>query len=365
MSIFNLYRDLPYTHYSTYSQRYIYNERNDPSGWEAIRDHLLQTGRGRGLMVVSSILLQAVATAGTLSQQFSPLSWVPIGLTALFTAVWFWLWYRTGAVYSELRGNFINSARDEESSHAVSSPPFWVDQGRIGLAFILYAQVVVILALLAGRSPNISTDLREVGSATVSLLAILGPVITWPVALLISVASLGGLFKSQVAGSKIKRTKKRRIEQAQDKIMALEVKADNAKLPEPTKQASEGEAEQVSPDVYRLLMSTNPSVAILLAWRDIELQLFRIAELRGIAGLQRIGPFELVKQVTAALPVPPEVAGLLEELRVIRNRAVHRSKGESFSQAAAEEYVRLSRRVIAWLEQMPGLDERPHAGQPA
>jgi ribosomal protein L7/L12 len=306
----------------------------EPADFAALKDRLISTGRWRGGMFIASALLQASASAIALIQSDPLVRFAVLALTTLFGIMWFWFWYKAAVEYRELRATFVN-ADLTSTDEKLGRQPFWVDGSRILLVLALYLQAASVVALIAWGISD---------QTALAALANLGPLLVWPAAVVAAAFCLREFLRPTPAAAPTPVK-----DPVQDRMRTLEVRADNARLPEPDVQGSACNGLQAPEDEFRLLVDKAPRAAMILAWREVERALHRLARERGLAPEGDIPFFQLTAAVLRHAAVPEEVSELVDELRKIRNAALHGDR--DFSSDEAEEYLRLSQRVVAWFRQ--------------
>ncbi len=299
------------------------------------------------MMYFASVGLQVIVTAQALTWPELLPRYTTIGFTAAFALFWFSFWYAAAMRYHEFRATFMHSERDGETALTRRFPPFWVDRSRVRLLGMFYLQVLATAAVIVWLSPDVAMDLRQIGAVGLSVLINLGPVITWPAAVAIAAYYLHGLLRAKHPSTVGERAKNK----VRDRIMALEVRADNARLPEPELPHEVPGNGEFLPGILDLLVKNAPKGAALAAWQEVEREVFNLATELGISVDRHMTTQELISRLSGAFPIPQEVIGLLDDLRAIRNRAAHGHSGYDLTPSAAEEFVRLSRRIIAWFKQ--------------
>ncbi len=95
---------------------------------------------------------------------------------------------------------------------------------------------------------------------------------------------------------------------------------------------------------HEMLAVGHHDLAVIEAYRAVEASLRRALVESGVAPTQA-GPLQLNDQALKAMLVPAEAAPLLEDLRVVRNHAVHRTEPVSAEQA--RRVVSLATEVLA------------------
>lgn len=115
------------------------------------------------------------------------------------------------------------------------------------------------------------------------------------------------------------------------KIQELESKADEAELP--------GGVEEAGPE---RLAAISPRAAVTEAWRQVEVALRQLAQERGFR--ERQSPRSIARTLADEGVISPSTMGLLDELRTLRNEAVH-AEDVDLSPTDALEYSDLAERV--------------------
>jgi len=135
-----------------------------------------------------------------------------------------------------------------------------------------------------------------------------------------------------------------------ERLEQLEEQADRDSLPSIQPVAEMGQAP--SPEVrywetIERLTEISPRAAIAEAWRRVE---WALEDYFRRLGLQRPSSYQGMLRVLRSLErVPRGAMSLFEDLRVLRNRAVHARDFDLDSQTAVE-FARLAERLIASLE---------------
>ena len=138
-----------------------------------------------------------------------------------------------------------------------------------------------------------------------------------------------------------------------ERVQELERRADDAAIP-PVDQAPR---EIVEPEIARLyaLAEVNARSAILEAWLLVESSISQAAVHLGmdVPSVPSRSLYTLLKQLRIASPYSQELFSIVNELRHLRNKAVHEL---DFSLGLEEtlEYINLSIRVSNALRRPPG-----------
>jgi len=192
------------------------------------------------------------------------------------------------------------------------------------------------------------TSLVQVAIALIQAGAETWKAIAWPGAVLIIV-----LMLRREVGELIGRVQEIPFRGGSIKFAIKEVKhlADEAHLPE-----AESPAPEMSPpgpsgllQHVRQIAEVSPSLAIIEAWRRLEGEL--TDRVTGWKGPGRPTGMRLTEQLIHEEVIDPNLAQIIDRLRLVRNRAAH-AHGFEVSQSDALEYVRMVERVAKRL----GLD---------
>ena len=143
------------------------------------------------------------------------------------------------------------------------------------------------------------------------------------------------------------------------KLEQLEGKADQAKLPEPGDRPAwvyESPDDWTFGDYIERLAPISPRAAISEAWRHVEIALKEAGRRAGNAPPHHF--YRLVKSLREQNRLPRDAAALVEDLRVLRNQAVH-SDDADIPPERAIEFGRLAERLIASLRFDGPEDEAP------
>jgi len=133
------------------------------------------------------------------------------------------------------------------------------------------------------------------------------------------------------------------------KLEQLEGKADQAKLPEPGERPAwvyESPDDWTFGDYIERLAPISPRAAISEAWRHVETALKEAGRRIGNASPRH--SYQLARFLQEQNRLPRDAAALVEDLRGLRNQAVH-SDDADISPERAIEFGRLAERVIASL----------------
>jgi hypothetical protein len=164
--------------------------------------------------------------------------------------------------------------------------------------------------------------------------------LVWPVAIVLFVF----LFREEIKKALVKVSKINvpgggEIEFS-EALNDAEKKADEAKLPDVgTTTAQTAPLADEKGDLPELLIHKYPEAAISESWRKVE---NAAADKYGIRG-------------KTVIVVPDEIRPVYEELRQLKNRAIHAPPG-TITSAEAERYIELSKRVLA---QIANVDPPP------
>lgn len=110
-----------------------------------------------------------------------------------------------------------------------------------------------------------------------------------------------------------------------------EAKAEVDQLPEVQLPVEEPRIRfEVNPDM-------GPSLAVLQAWKTVEIELFTLAEAAGVAGKGPTGG--VVRALRAENLIDNATARALDDLRQLRNLAAHSNGSRSVSDSQALEYI--------------------------
>ncbi len=134
-----------------------------------------------------------------------------------------------------------------------------------------------------------------------------------------------------------------------EKLEQLEGKADQARLPEPSDRPAwlyESPDDWTFGDYIERLAPISPRAAISEAWRHVEIALKEAA--RRVGSPSSRHPAQMARLLQEQNRLPRDAAVLVEDLRGLRNKAVH-SEDADIPPERAVEFGRLAERVIASL----------------
>ena len=131
-----------------------------------------------------------------------------------------------------------------------------------------------------------------------------------------------------------------------EKLEEAENKADQVQLPH--SELSPGEESRPEKTLrYRVeqLASVSARAAVAEAWREVEESLLEAAERAGVKPRRPV--HRTATDLLQLGQLQPEAISLLEDLRVLRNRAVHAAEDFDINPRQALEYGLLAERLIA------------------
>lgn len=170
--------------------------------------------------------------------------------------------------------------------------------------------------------------------------------IAWPAVTLICVLILRKPLKNLLPT--LRRAKYKDFDlQFGERLEELENKADKANLPEKLEVPIwkyEAPENWTLGDYLEKLAIVSPRVAIIEAWRHVEITL-RDTALRNNIEISK-NTRVIAKRLIETEKLPKNVFNLLEDLRALRNRAVH-GRDFDIKPEQAIEFSRLAERVIA------------------
>jgi hypothetical protein len=102
-------------------------------------------------------------------------------------------------------------------------------------------------------------------------------------------------------------------------------------------------------DKYERLIEVSPAAGVVEAWRDVEVELLRLAEGRAIATGKSL-TVAVLSQLEAADALDSRSAQIIQRLRRLRNEAAHHTT-RPISHDDAMEYAMLATRIIARLQE--------------
>lgn len=170
--------------------------------------------------------------------------------------------------------------------------------------------------------------------------------LAWPSVVVIAVF----LLRKQIVAllPRVRRVKYKDAEvELGEKLVELETRAEAAQLPD---DSAAPEWAFTSPDDWTFgdyverLAPISPRAAISEAWRGVEQALREIARRRGLDSRMSIA--RLARELTDTGQLPRDAAALVDDLRVLRNRAVHSDEFD-IEPIQAVEFARLAERIIA------------------
>jgi len=170
--------------------------------------------------------------------------------------------------------------------------------------------------------------------------------IAWPAAVLLSVLILRRPLTRLLPHLRRAHFKDLDLEFGET-LKKLEHKADDAKLPEPTEPppwAYDSPDEWTFRDYIERLAPISPRVAISEAWRYVELAL-RDAAGQGLEN-KHVSTVQVARTLLATGKLPRDAVSLIEDLRSLRNKAVHSSDFDLGTDQAVE-FAALAERLLA------------------
>ena len=179
--------------------------------------------------------------------------------------------------------------------------------------------------------------------------------LAWPVILLVCFLLIRKPLVDLVPLIRILKYKEFEIEFGR-KLEELEAQADRADLPS-IPPAAEG-LKELTPEAgywetIERLSDVSPRAAIAEAWRRVE---WALEDYFIKLGIERPPSYQGMVRVLRGLgersKLPLAAMSLFQELRVLRNRAVH-ARDFDFDSQKAIEFARLAERVISALETKP------------
>lgn len=184
-----------------------------------------------------------------------------------------------------------------------------------------------------------------IANAVIGLLEALA----WPVAVVI----IAFLFRKELreAFRRLSRLKYRGLEADFGReLEKAEEEAESGVLPSVTeeRQLLEGPT-----DVSHFLdvAEVSPQAAVLVAWPEVEEAVWKASERIGLDIPQRTPPFRLMRFMVEKEAITPEMRGLYNRLRRLRNEAAHAQDFE-ISTDEAERYVQLVDRLTGYLNNL-------------
>src|SRR5215207_5608763 len=159
-----------------------------------------------------------------------------------------------------------------------------------------------------------------------------------------------------------------RLEEVREEARRREVEAQRQieehqqRLEEAQRQAREAEevvAQQIREYQARrrlsmlyLLANTNPSSAVLEAWRDVEQEAMKLAERTDIIPpSRRRTALNVFRALHSSGVIDSDVAAIADQLRQLRNEAAHHPE-PNISAEDAKEYIDVAERVAEYLRRL-------------
>ncbi|MDO9223143.1 MAG: hypothetical protein Q7U20_05440 [Caulobacter sp.] len=96
-----------------------------------------------------------------------------------------------------------------------------------------------------------------------------------------------------------------------------------------------------------------PDYLVLDAWRSVEAELTNLAIRTGHSVTRGRSPLYLIRLLRSRGVIDPQTAALLDDLRALRNAAVHPESGSPISREQALRFRELSELVLPRLRQLP------------
>jgi hypothetical protein len=172
--------------------------------------------------------------------------------------------------------------------------------------------------------------------------------LAWPLALIVTVLLLRKEIKNLL--SLLRKLKAGPLEAEFDrevKELRAEVETELPPTPLPTPAAQERSSSQRQKLVQ--LSQVNPRSAIIEAWLGVEFAAQRALGQVGQSPRPNASPISLFRDLSKSQLLDPELLALFQDLRALRNQAVHVSDFNP-SQEAALNYIDLALRVQSALE---------------
>jgi hypothetical protein len=264
---------------------------------------------------------------------------VPLTITTAATFTWFYLWWWVIRRYKQLTATVMNHEDLSGTSLAEQAAPYYVDSQIFFYVVAVCLQTVTVAGLATYY--GFGEHLRE---RVVTFLGLL----LWPAAIILSAAIIA---RSLDRGRRQDDNRAARgAQELKNQILSLEVRADQANLPEADRRGITGDI-RITSKVYQDLARLSPGAAIFLAWREVEEALRGAAQRSGVERSDRKMIVDLTNELRKRGLITEEVKSILTELRHVRNRAAD-SRSRILIPFDAVEYIRLARRVIAQLEQI-------------
>jgi len=193
-----------------------------------------------------------------------------------------------------------------------------------------------------------------------TFIAELAKALGWPVAVVIILLFLRPNLRTLV--SLLRHVKYGELEaDFGEKLEKAEDKAEAAHLPPAAEPVALPPGQSESPFLQlRALVGFSPRAAILESWLLVERALQKFLAARNIAPTKLLVHTQLAALQKEGV-LPRGVVALINDLRELRNRAVHAPEGPGPTVEQAHEYTVLSERVVRLLEQraanppLPGL----------
>ena len=99
------------------------------------------------------------------------------------------------------------------------------------------------------------------------------------------------------------------------------------------------------------LLTVSPKAAVVEAFRAVERSIVDAAERHGMVESGRRSVTNVIRDLGRRITVPPEVQGIFDDLRTVRNRLVH-SDVEDVSPDDARRYIGFARTLASKMSQL-------------
>ena len=106
-------------------------------------------------------------------------------------------------------------------------------------------------------------------------------------------------------------------------------------------------------EAIRLLVDLSPSAAVIEGWRVVEVEVRRIARALGIRGAGRIPAVEAIQLLIHEGIIEAALGPLLNDLRLLRNTAIHDREAIHISESSAHAYINAAMGIVSALKLLP------------
>lgn len=174
--------------------------------------------------------------------------------------------------------------------------------------------------------------------------------LAWPAVVIVVLSGVRDRLPDLVAA--LRRLKYKDLElEFESSTAAIEMKSEEV-IPETQKSVIvAGSTEEELRSRLSQIADISPRSAILEAWLLVERSAVDVIRKRGISDLRTMpGPMKLRDHLRKAELLNEDLLGLFEELRFLRNEAVHVADAQ-FTPRAVTNYIRVALKMASHLEQ--------------